>query len=133
MQGTEPVESDSYPARRAPIAAWLPAYRAAWLRADLISGTTLAAYAVPNALAYATLAGLPAQAGLYCYLVGGLVYALFGTSRQLAIGPTSSISLVVASSLGALALNDPSRATELAALTALLVGLISLGAWAMRW
>jgi len=133
MPTTGAAVSDRSPAGPLPITDWLPRYRAAWLRPDLISGTTLAAYAVPNALAYALLAGLPAQTGLYCYLVGGLVYAVFGTSRQLAIGPTSSISLVVASSLAALAAHDPGRATALAGLAALLAGLISLGAWAMRW
>ena len=59
-----------------------------WLTGDAIAGVTLAAYAIPVSLAYASLAGLPPQHGIFCYLLGGLVYALFGTSRQLAIGPT---------------------------------------------
>ena len=69
-----------------PPAAWLPSYRAEWLTSDAVAGATLAAYAVPVSLAYATLAGLPPQVGIYCYLLGGLGYALFGTSKQLAIG-----------------------------------------------
>src|SRR5262249_46877052 len=78
-----------------PPAQWLPAYQAQWLPRDLIAGVTLAAYAAPVAMAYASLAGLPPQSGIYCYLLGGVLYALFGTSRQLAIGPTSAISLLV--------------------------------------
>lgn len=116
-----------------PVVTWLPTYRFEWLRLDLVAGTTLAAYAVPNSLAYALLAGLPPQAGLYSCLLGGLAYALFGSSRQLAIGPTSAISLVVASTLGALALHDPGRHAAFAALTALLVAAVSLGAWVLRW
>ena len=71
-------------------AQWLKGYRRAWLRHDAVTGITLAAYAIPVFLAYASLAGLPPQHGVYCYLVAGVAYALFGTSRQLAIGPTSA-------------------------------------------
>ena len=74
-----------------PPAQWLPTYQAQWLPRDLLAGITLAAYAVPVAMAYASLAGLPPQSGIYGYLLGGLLYALFGTSKQLAIGPTSAI------------------------------------------
>ena len=63
---------------------------------DAVAGVTLAAYAIPVSLAYATLAGLPPQVGIYGYLLGGLGYALLGSSRQLAIGPTSAISLMIA-------------------------------------
>src|SRR5262245_23440519 len=79
-----------------PPAGWLPEYRAAWLPTDAVAGVTLAAYAIPVSLAYAGLAGLPPQVGIYGYLLGGLGYALFGSSRQLAIGPTSAISLMIA-------------------------------------
>jgi hypothetical protein len=78
-----------------PLAQWLPRYQRSWLRHDVVAGITLAAYAIPVSLAYASLAGLPPQYGIYCYLVGGLAYALFGSSRQLAIGPTSAISMLV--------------------------------------
>ncbi len=67
-----------------PICQWLPQYQRAWLGDDLVAGATLAAYAIPVSLAYAALAGLPPQMGLYCYLVGGLGYALLGSSRHLA-------------------------------------------------
>ena len=74
-----------------PPAQWLAEYRACWLRLDIIAGVTLAAYAIPVSLAYATLAGLPPQIGVYGYMLGGIGYALLGSSRQLAVGPTSAI------------------------------------------
>jgi Sulfate permease family len=69
-----------------PPTRWLADYSAAWLPSDIIAGITLAAYAIPVSLAYAGLAALPPQVGIYGYLLGGIGYALFGSSRQLAIG-----------------------------------------------
>jgi len=112
---------------------WLSGYGRGDARSDAVAGTTLAAYAVPSSIAYAQLAGMPVANGLYCYLFAGLAYALFGTSRQLAVGPTSAVALTLASTLGAIAASDPARYAALASTTALFVGLISLGAWAMRW
>src|SRR5579872_5129934 len=88
---------------------WLAQYKLAWLSGDLAAGVTLAAYGIPVSLAYATLAGLPPEYGIYCYLLGGLCYALFGTSRQLAIGPTSAISMLVGVTVAGLADGDPAR------------------------
>ena len=85
-----------------PPAAWLPNYQSAWLPHDLVAGITLAAYAIPVSLAYAALAGLPPQLGIYGYLLGGIGYALFGSSRQLAVGPTSAISLMIAGTVAAM-------------------------------
>ena len=73
-----------------PPLTWLAEYKPAWLRHDAIAGVTLAAYAIPVSLAYAGLAGLPPQVGIYGYMLGGLGYALLGSSRQLAVGPTAS-------------------------------------------
>jgi high affinity sulfate transporter 1 len=115
-----------------PPAQWLPRYQRAWLRRDAIAGITLAAYAIPVSLAYASLAGLPPQYGIYCYLVAGIAYALFGSSRQLAIGPTSAISLLVGSTVAGMAAGDPARFAQIAALTALLFAAISFIAWALR-
>ncbi len=115
-----------------PPAQWVPAYRPAWLGKDAIAGVTLAAYAIPVSLAYASLAGLPPQYGIYCYLAGGLFYALFGSSRQLAIGPTSAISLLVGATVAGMAEGDPSRWAAIAALTALVVAAICLVAWLLR-
>jgi high affinity sulfate transporter 1 len=103
-----------------------------WLRRDAIAGVTLAAYAIPVSMAYASLAGLPPQYGIYCYLVAGPAYALFGSSRQLAIGPTSAISLLVGVTIAGMAEGDPHRSAEIAALTALVFAIISVLAWALR-
>ena len=111
---------------------WLSSYRSAWLSGDLAAGVTLAAYAIPVSLAYATLAGLPPQVGVYGYLLGGLGYALFGSSRQLAIGPTSAISLMVAGTVGAMANGDAERYFEIASLAAFTVAGLCLLAWLFR-
>ena len=111
---------------------WLGKYQLPWLRSDLVAGVTLAAYAVPVALAYATLAGLPPQVGVYGYILGGLGYALLGSSRHLAIGPTSAISLMVAASVGAIAGGDAARYAEIASLTAFAVAILCVIAWALR-
>lgn len=115
-----------------PPVQWLSGYRASWLKSDLIAGITLAAYAVPISMAYASLAGLPPQSGIYCYLLGGLCYAVFGTSRQLAIGPTSAIALLVGATIGGMANGDAARWAEIAALTALMVAVLSVLAWLLR-
>jgi SulP family sulfate permease len=116
----------------APLASWLAEYRAAWLGSDVVAGVTLAAYAVPVSLAYATLAGLPPQVGIYGYLLGGLGYALLGSSRQLAVGPTSAISLMIASTVGALAEGDAQHYAQVATLTAFTVAALCVFAWALR-
>jgi sulfate permease, SulP family len=115
-----------------PIARWLPRYELAWLRLDVVAGITLAAYAVPVSLAYAGLAGLPPQTGLYCYLVAGVGYAIFGSSRHLAIGPTSAIALLLGVTLAGLAAGDPARQAALAPLTALIVAGVFALAWLLR-
>jgi SulP family sulfate permease len=115
-----------------PPAQWLAAYRPQWLAQDAIAGLTLAAYGIPVSLAYASLAGLPPQYGIYCYLVGGLFYALFGSSRQLAIGPTSAISMLVGVTVAGMARGDPGRWADIAALTALVMAAMCVLAWLLR-
>jgi high affinity sulfate transporter 1 len=127
-----PSQVDVNPSRRVRWWPWTIGYDRSTARYDLLAGTTLAAYAVPSSIAYAQLAGMPVATGLYCYLFAGIVYAVCGTSRQLAVGPTSSVALTLATTLGAMALGDPARYTGMAAATALLAGLIALGAAAMR-
>ncbi len=112
---------------------WLGGYGRDTARADAIAGTTLAAYAVPSSIAYAQLAGMPVQTGIYCYLFAGLVYGLFGTSRQLAVGPTSSIALTLATTLGVFAAGDPARYAQMAVATAFLVAVVAFFAFLMRW
>src|SRR4029453_12674367 len=100
-----PMKQESGPRwlRYVPAARWLVGYRGKWLAGDAVAGCTLAAYAIPVSLAFAGLAGLPPQAGIYGYLLGGLGYALLGSSPQLAIGPTSAISPMIPRTGGALA------------------------------
>jgi high affinity sulfate transporter 1 len=115
-----------------PAARWLAEYRLAWLRGDVVAGVTLAAYAIPVSLAYAGLAGLPPQVGVYGYLLGGLGYALLGSSRQLAIGPTSAISLMIAGTVGSMADGDAQRYAQIASLAGFTVAALCLIAWVLR-
>jgi high affinity sulfate transporter 1 len=118
--------------RLMPILGWLPVYQSSWLVPDLVAGLTLAAYAVPVAMAYSSLAGLPPQAGLYCYIFSGVAYALFATSRHLAIGPTAALSVMVASVVGTMADGNTAHYAAMAGITAGLVAVICILAWLMR-
>jgi SulP family sulfate permease len=126
MISTERVK-DIFPPLR-----WLATYEAAWLPGDLVAGVTLAAYAIPVSLAYAALAGLPPQVGVYGYLLGGLGYALLGSSRQLAIGPTSAISLMIAGTVSTMAGGDVQRYAQIASLAGFTVALLCLISWLLR-
>src|SRR4030042_3232238 len=118
--------------RSVPILQWLPTYDKSWLRSDVMAGLPLAAFTIPEAIAYAELAGLPAKAGLYASIAAPILYMLFGTSRQLAVGPTSAVSVLIASGLGALAISSPDQYMALATTTAILVGIIALICYALR-
>jgi SulP family sulfate permease len=107
-----------------PALRWIPMYSTRRLALDLLAGLSLAAFVIPESLAYASLAQLPPVTGLYCYLVAGIVYALLGTSRQIAVGPTSALAIVIASGVGAMGGGDPARAVALASAVALMVGII---------
>ncbi|UFX46934.1 SulP family inorganic anion transporter [Bradyrhizobium sp. 41S5] len=115
-----------------PPSDWLVGYRAEWLSFDAIAGITLAAYAIPVSLAYAALAGLPPQVGIYGYMLGGIGYAVLGSSRQLAIGPTSAISLMIASTVGALAGGDAVRYAQIASLAAFAVAVLCFISWLFK-
>ncbi|WP_245452821.1 SulP family inorganic anion transporter [Bradyrhizobium sp. C9] len=117
---------------RFPPAGWLAGYHASWLGADAIAGVTLAAYAIPVSLAYAGLAGLPPQIGVYGYLLGGVGYALLGSSRQLAVGPTSAISLMIAGAVGVLGGGDATRYGQIVSLVAFSVAVLCLIAWLFK-
>ena len=110
----------------------LRGYRRAWLRGDLVAGVTVAAYLVPQVMAYAEVAGLPAVAGLWAIIGSLLVYAFVGSSPQLSVGPESTTALMTATVIGPLAVADPARYADLAALLAVLVGMICLVARLMR-
>jgi SulP family sulfate permease len=118
--------------RYLPLLTWLVHYKPAWLTGDFVAGVTLAAYAIPVALAYATLAGLPPQVGIYGYLLGGLGYALLGSSRQLAVGPTSAISLMIAGTVGEMAGGDAAHYAQIASLAGFTVALLCLISWLFR-
>lgn len=111
---------------------WIKSYTSRNLGNDAIAGITLAAYAIPVSMAYASLAGLPVQYGIYGYLIGGLFYAVFGTGRQVAVGPTSAISLLIGTTIATMAHGDILRWGEIASLTALVMGVMSLFAYFLR-
>jgi sulfate permease, SulP family len=115
-----------------PFLRWLRFYKVEHLQKDVIAGTTLAAYLIPVGIAYASLAGLPPQAGLYSCILAGLGFAPFCTSRQTAIAVTSAISLLLATTLGKLADGDPSLYASLASMTALYVAIICFIAWVTK-
>ena len=99
-------------------------YQRGWLRGDLLAGITVAAYLVPQVMAYAEVAGLPPVTGLWAILGPLVVYALMGSSRQLSVGPESTTALMTAVVLMPLAAGDPARYATLAAALAVMVGLI---------
>ncbi|MFH0841456.1 MAG: bifunctional SulP family inorganic anion transporter/carbonic anhydrase [Bacteroidota bacterium] len=118
--------------QRIPALAWLPGYTMKLFGGDAVAGLTLAAYAIPVSLAYATLAGLPPQYGVYGYLIGGIFYALMGTGKQLAVGPTSAISMLIGVTLATLAEGDVNRWIDLASLSALVFAVISILAFLLH-
>jgi len=128
-----PMEhSGSTFARFSPNLGALREYRRAWLRGDFAAGCTVAAYLVPQVMAYATIAGLPPVVGLWAILPPLVLYAFLGSSRQLSVGPESTTALMTAVVVGPAAGGDPDRYAALAAGLALLVGLGCLGCWVLR-
>lgn len=116
------------------VSRWIPGvatarnYRRAWLRSDVVAGVVLAAILVPQGMAYAELAGLPAVTGLYTTVACLLGYAIFGPSRVLVLGPDSSVSPLIFAAIVPLAVSDdPASAVVLAGMLAVLVGLIEIG------
>ncbi|ORA56771.1 sodium-independent anion transporter [Mycolicibacterium chubuense] len=107
-------------------------YERSWLRGDVLAGLTVAAYLIPQVMAYATVAGLPPVTGLWAALVPMAVYAVLGSSRQLSVGPESTTALITATALAPLAHGDPVRYAALAAVLAVLVGAVCLLAGVVR-
>src|SRR3954447_12968222 len=112
----------------------LATYRAAWLRSDLVAGAVLATLLVPQGMAYAELAGLPAITGLYTTVLCLIGYAVAGPSRVLVLGPDSSLGPMIAATILPIVGSggDPGRAVALASMLALLVGAITLTAGISR-
>ena len=107
-------------------------YDRGWLRGDVLAGVTVAAYLVPQVMAYAEIAGLQPVVGLWAISGSLLVYAIVGSSRQLSVGPESTTALMTAAAIAPLAAGDPGRYALLAAALALLVGAVCLLAWVAR-
>jgi sulfate permease, SulP family len=110
--------------RLAPGLGTLLGYRRAWLRGDVLAGVTVAAYLVPQVMAYAGVAGLPPVVGLWAILPALAAYALLGSSRLLSVGPESTTALMTATVVAPLAAGDPDRYAALAATLAITVGLL---------
>jgi high affinity sulfate transporter 1 len=125
-------------ARYLPILGWLPSYERKWLAADALAGLSVWALLVPQSLAYATIAGVPVQYGLYTAFAALLVYPLFGTSKQLVVGPSATVaavSVAVVTPLVGTAALGTSQAAPYAAALALAVALVylALGLLRMGW
>src|SRR5271168_5028368 len=102
---------------------WLSGYQKSWLRPDILAGLTTAAVVIPKAMAYATIAGLPVQVGLYTAFVPMMIYAVFGTSRPLSVSTTTTIAILTATELGQVVPNgDTAALLKTSAMLTLLVG-----------
>lgn len=115
-----------------PILKWGKSYDKEWLKPDILAGITLGAFTIPEAIAYASLVGLPPETGLYAAMMGLGAYLFFGTSRQLSMGPTSDVAILVGTTLGGLALASFTEYAALAAITAILTGIFALAARILR-
>jgi sulfate permease, SulP family len=122
-------------ARHVPAVAWLPGYDRSWLSKDALAGLSVWALLVPQGIAYASIAGVPAQYGLYAALGGLAGYALFGTSRQLVVGPSATVAAVSATVVGGLVATGSQDFVAYSAALALAVGVIyvALGLARMGW
>jgi SulP family sulfate permease len=119
-------------ARLAPGVRRMLDYRRSFLRGDVLAGVTVAAFTVPQVMAYAGVAGVPAVAGLWAVVPAMAAYALLGSSRQLSVGPESTTALLAAAAIGPLAHGDPRRYAALSAGLAIVVGSMCLIAWLAR-
>src|SRR6476469_11254578 len=117
---------------RIPIFTWLPAYRRKQLRPDLTAGMALAALAIPQSLGYAAIAGVPVQVGLYAVPVALAAYAIFGSSRQLVLGPVSTVSVMSGSLVAALHPVDVSQAVLYTTAVAVAAGIVLIIAAQVR-
>ncbi len=122
-------------ARWIPILDWLPGYRPAWLTADVVAGLTVWALIVPESMAYAGVAGVPVQYGLYSVPLAVVAYAIFGTSRQLFVGPSSTVAALSAATVAPLVVSSGADPVALTAALALVVGVlyVALGLLRMGW
>jgi high affinity sulfate transporter 1 len=118
---------------RLPFLNWITDYRKEWARFDVIAGLTTAAVVIPKAMAYATIAGLPVQIGLYTALIPMVIYAVLGTSRVLSVSTTTTIAILTAAEMGRVAPDgDPGMLIRATVTLTLLVGAILLVASVLR-
>src|ERR1700751_4175574 len=110
-------ESNQRRAGLVPALRWLPRYKRRWLRGDLTAGVAVTALIVPKNLGYAGIAGVPLQNGLYAAAAGAILYALFGTSRQISTGPSSSLAAVAGGAVLLTGLSEHDSAQLVAAIT----------------
>lgn len=115
-----------------PAAGWLLSYRRELLRDDLSAGLTVAVLLIPQSMAYAALAGMPPEAGLYSAIVSLVVYAALGTSRFISVGPVAIDSLLVAAAVGPLAQGDTTRYVAIAGVLAMMTGAVQLALGVLR-
>src|SRR5215813_4897826 len=118
-----------------PILDWIPVYRREWLLPDVLAGLALWAVMVPEGMAYASIVGVPPIMGLYTIVPALLAYALFGTSRQLVVGPDTATGLISAITVGAIATQGTADFNTLTSTLAVLIGLFFLffGVLRMGW
>lgn len=116
-----------------PALRWLPRYRREFVRGDLLAGLAVASVAIPTAMGYSTVADVPVQVGLYALPAALILYAIFGSSRQVSIGPTSTVAIMSGAIVfGLVGGSDPARAMALSAAVAIASGLLLALAGALR-
>ncbi len=115
-----------------PVTEWARSYNKEFLRPDVIAGITVGAFTIPEAIAFVSLAGLPPEVGLYSAVVGLLVYMILGSSRQLSIGPTSTLSILVGATLGSLMIVNSGQYAMIASLVAVVAGGLAILSWVFR-
>jgi SulP family sulfate permease len=127
-----PARQEPLLTRAIPVAAELPRYRVPSARKDAVAGVTVAALAIPAAMAYAEVAGVSPVNGLYALLLPSVAYALLGSSRQLSVGPDGSLSTLIGVAVLSLVVAGSADAAELAAMLAILVAICFAAAWVLR-
>jgi len=135
MTGNAPTASAGDRWRLVPILGWIRSYDRGWLRGDLVAGVAVAALIVPKNLGYAGIAGIPLQNGLYAAAAGAILYAIFGTSRQISTGPSSGLAAVAASAVAVAGITGIQDVASFVALITVVSGALYLvlGALKMGW
>jgi SulP family sulfate permease len=124
MSRLQPETAEGRWVRLFPILRWARGYDRAWLKGDVIAGIAVAALIIPKNLGYADIAGIPLQNGLYAAALGAIVYAIFGTSRQISTGPSSALAAVAASAVAVAGITDVDQVASFVALVTLVSGLL---------